>query len=293
MPEVWRIRRLPRYLRHWRCIADAGGSAFVRQRDVVLILSARKIPWRIFYSSGSGCVYVPALLEKLARDELVQYAIENQTPLPTAPVQLHSHWQLAPVYIVPLILLHGYFPPDSVQIGALSGSAVHIYGEWWRIGTALTVHADWGHVVSNAFFGSIFLCVLARLSGVGRAWLLTCLGGLSGNGLSVCIHSLAYRSIGFSTAVFASLGAAAGVYMGVRHGKIFLPLASALALLAVLGTEGVRTDYAAHLCGIFSGFILGLLSGTAQVHGLPVFPQWLAAVLAVLLPLFMWAWALH
>ena len=40
--------------------------------------------------------------------------------------------------------------------------------------------------------------------------------------------------------------------------SIFLYLATAFALLAILGAGNERTDYAAHICGLIMGMLLGI-----------------------------------
>lgn len=291
---AWKISRLPGYLRHWRRITGAGGfDSAARRRDCILILSARKIPWRLVQTGRREHIFVPAMYEKLARRELEQYHAENRPKPPPPPITLHKYWQWAPLYLLPLLLFHAWQPFGWGSLGSLQGPAVLLRHEWARIGTSLTLHADWGHVTGNVFFGSLFLCVLARLCGTGRAWLLAFAGGMLGNVISVCIHSLAYASVGFSTAVFATLGALAGIYICQKHEKLYLPLAAALALLAMLGTEGARTDYAAHLCGLAAGLCLGILQGIAQRRHWPEPPQWTAGLIAIALPLICWQIALN
>lgn len=290
---AWKVSRLPRYLRHWRRITGAGGfDSSARRRDCILILSARKIPWRLLQTGGHEHLYVPAMYEKLARHELEQYQAENRPRQPAPPIALHRRWQWALLYLLPLLLFHAWQPFGWESLGSLQGSAVLLRHEWIRTGASLTLHADWGHAASNVFFGSIFLCFLARLCGTGRAWLLSFAGGMLGNAFSVCLHSLAYASIGFSTAVFAALGALAGVYICQKHEKLYLPLAAALALLAVLGTGGARTDYVAHLCGLAAGLFLGILQGLVQRRHWRQLPQWAAGLIAIVLPLLCWHIAL-
>src|SRR5476651_2116482 len=51
--------------------------------------------------------------------------------------------------------------PDWTEAGALDAAAIFDRGEWWRVGTALFLHADIGHVMSNALTGIlVFTAVL-------------------------------------------------------------------------------------------------------------------------------------
>ena len=95
-------------------------------------------------------------------------------------------------------------------------------------------------------------------------------------------------SIGFSTALFAAVGALSGL-MSLRSRALAVPpLAAGAALLAMLGTEGENTDYMAHICGLACGTGLGLLLGLI-LRRFPssAGPAWQAAAetAAFLLPL--------
>ena len=59
-----------------------------------------------------------------------------------------------------------------VEGGGHSGSWVVVRGEWWRAFTALTLHADAGHLMANLLFGVLFAYPAAQLVGVGVAWLV-------------------------------------------------------------------------------------------------------------------------
>lgn len=69
---------------------------------------------------------------------------------------------------------------------------------------------------------------------------------------------------------------------------MFLPVAAGAALLAMLGTEGERTDYLAHVAGLCSGLILGMMEGLRLRHKWRALPQWAAAALAVVIPVLAW-----
>lgn len=130
--------------------------------------------------------------------------------------------------------------------------------QWYRSITALTLHADLLHLTGNTVSGALFLPLLARLVGVGRAVYLTMLGGT------------AVVSMVFSTALFAVMGALAGVMSLQRRGgrNMFLPVAAGVGLLALLGTEGERTDYAARVAGLACGLVLGMCEAARRKRGL-------------------------
>lgn len=285
---------------YWRRVTEGRLSA-TRLNEIELVLSANGISYRLVGAGRRREIYVPALLETRARREIEAYDREN-SPKPPArkPWPLHKDWPLAPLYALFLIFWHGmavgWFPsysgfPDPnlwQKLGLLDAIEVLWHGEWSRLCTALFLHAGLAHLTGNVFFGAFFLALLARLCGFGHAWLLTCLGGIGGNLISVLAHKPGYASIGFSTAVFATVGVMAGVLLWRMSEKIFMPFAAALAFLAMLGVEGANTDYAAHICGLTFGGILGLLEGCALRHDWPMLPQNVAAVVAILIPATAW-----
>ena len=69
--------------------------------------------------------------------------------------------------------------------------------------------------------------------------------------------------MGFSTAVFAAVGILCGRQLNngastlIR--QLVLPLGAGIGLLAMLGSEGERTDLGAHLFGLASGLFYGIL----------------------------------
>jgi membrane associated rhomboid family serine protease len=136
-------------------------------------------------------------------------------------------------------------------------------GQWWRAVTALTLHADLAHVLSNAFGVLILVGALARAVGPGVAgWVLLGAGAL-GNGLTALVHRTQHDSIGASTAVFAAVGALATLsFFSRKRSRLpwrrpWLALAAALALLGLLGTAK-GTDVLAHAFGLGFGALVAV-----------------------------------
>jgi membrane associated rhomboid family serine protease len=144
--------------------------------------------------------------------------------------------------------------------GAVDSSAVLQKGEWWRLLTALTLHADLVHLLGNLVFGGLVIHFLLRVYGVGLGLFLTIFCGALANYANVLAHGPGHHSVGFSTAVFAAVGLLVGSQLNrQRFGGIILPLGAGLSLLAMIGSEGVRTDLGAHLWGLAVGMACGLL----------------------------------
>ncbi|MEW6427255.1 MAG: rhomboid family intramembrane serine protease [Thermodesulfobacteriota bacterium] len=145
--------------------------------------------------------------------------------------------------------------------GAVIRNRIKFHGEWWRLVTGLTLHADLDHLFGNVLIGGIIIHLFCRQVGPGLGWSLIWLAGILGNWLNVVLRDAEHLSVGFSTAVFGVAGLLAGMAIWPWRGwrRLLLPLGAGSSLLALLGTGGERTDLGAHLWGFASGIVLGIL----------------------------------
>lgn len=159
-------------------------------------------------------------------------------------------------------LAHG----EWTDAGALVPAAVFERGEWWRPVTALFLHADLGHLVSNLLSGIFVFAAVLSAFGRGWGWLLVAAAAIAGNVAAALAHlGTDYRSIGASTAVFAALGLLTGRAVRrvwghrstSRWRPVFVPLAAGLAVLGLFGAGGVQIDVVAHTTGFAAGLALG------------------------------------
>lgn len=157
----------------------------------------------------------------------------------------------------------------SAQSGLISK------GEWWRAITALSLHADFAHLIGNLILGSLFAMMLSERLGAGVAWFTIVLAGAAGNALNAWVQVAGHTSVGSSTAVFAALGLLAalswsrGRAFGARGMRRWLPVAGGVLLLAFLGVGDERTDLYAHIFGFGCGAVLGVplsLMSQASAH---------------------------
>jgi len=168
-----------------------------------------------------------------------------------------------------------FWPINSA--GGVDATRMVEYGEWWRAITALTLHGDVVHLVSNLVAGVGFALLLARFFGAGAGWLLILITGAAGNALNAWIHyPEAHLSIGASTAVFATLGLITGIGLWVAvmqpaerwtMPRWLIPAFGGLTLLGLLGVgEGLdgRIDVAAHISGFICGGVAGFVCATRQ-----------------------------
>jgi rhomboid protease GluP len=147
--------------------------------------------------------------------------------------------------------------------GAGDSAAMLNEGQWYRLVTPLTLHADLSHLLSNCLLGGFLLHFFFHLTGNGIG-LLALLGSAAlGNLLNVLGHGPGHLFVGFSTAIFSVIGMLCTISHAGRSGRpflhVFMPIMAGLALLAFLGSSGERTDLGGHLFGLLSGLIFGNL----------------------------------
>lgn len=151
---------------------------------------------------------------------------------------------------------------DWKSVGTMRAGDV-MAGQVWRTVTALTLHADLSHLLSNLLFGSVFGLLVGRILGGGVAWLSIVIAGAAGNFGNALLRTSEHLSIGASTAVFAALGilvAHALKPRGDDHLSLmrrWSPLIAGVVMFAFLGLEGERTDVLAHASGLVAGVFLG------------------------------------
>jgi len=169
-----------------------------------------------------------------------------------------------------------------------------LQGELWRTVTALTLHGDVAHALSNAIAAAVFLSAVSSIMGAGLAGVLVLLAGAGGNLANAFLRGSPHVAVGASTAVFGAVGLLASLAVTRRRRgalsrrRAWLPGAAALALLGMLGSGGGRVDIWAHLLGLLVGAVLGILVApvTPRPPGLPV--QWACGIAAVAVIIYSW-----
>ncbi len=215
--------------------------------------------------------------EAVAQWQLQAYWVENRPrPAKAPPVEhVDSGWFgvlgfLAVIWAVPA--LDGQVSADLRIVGRLDAELVGA-GEWWRAVTALTLHGDIAHIISNSFFGCIFGLFVGRYLGSGFGWLLVLASAVAANLTNAWLQPGAFRAIGASTATFAALGVAPafawrrGYFRGAGAVRGFAPLFGAIALFSFTGFGGQNPeniDVLGHLLGFAFGVLAGL--GVANVN---------------------------
>ncbi len=168
------------------------------------------------------------------------------------------------IILVALLSDQSAFGVDWLAAGRMRAGSV-MAGQWWRTVTALTLHLDAGHLISNLAFGTVFGFLAGQVLGGGVAWLAIVIAGALGNFMNAAVQAPNHSSIGASTAVFAALGVV--VAHALRHWRSvpekplrrWSPLIGGVLLLAFTGLGGEHTDVVAHVTGFLAGLVIGWL----------------------------------
>ena len=308
----------------WRMVDDrgtgkTGSSLRISPSDLEswrICLAAKGIPHIITGRGAESRIFVPPIFEFYARKELAEFARERSgNPIKIVFANLRNT-HLVLLFFLLLILWHAVttdtlpltgIPAHGkwIDIGCVWGDKVFKLHEYFRLVTALTLHADTLHLMNNVVLGAPIMALLARRIGFGAALFGTILAGTCGNAISCVYQPGYYRSVGFSTAVFATIGILCA-NMAVRdileYGRIeknrllriaFIPFAAGIAFLALFGAEGENVDYPAHIFGLACGMILGALYTAVTGSRIPgKIMQALLAMVALVIPALAWHFCL-
>lgn len=270
-----------------------------RADEWALVLASQGIAARVERDGRGFRLVVPEAECERAEWALATWESENPPrPEPASPPLAAGPgaWRVAVgvslALIVAFRLMTARGPGGWVERGAADATRI-LAGEWWRSVTALTLHADLGHVLSNAVSGAFFLTALGRTLGPGLALGLAVLCGAVGNLANAWMHGGDHVSLGASTAIFAVVGLLAGQAvsrrerLGTRGRHAWAPIGAGIALIAMLGT-GERADLGAHVWGFACGGATGVPLGRL-LHAPPgALAQWAWGLGAIGLVLGCW-----
>ena len=248
-------------------LAAKGGPEEIA--DWSLVLSAVGIDQQL--DRHSGVILTRKRDAEQAMQEIRAFREENRYwPPPPVAVRPAVRTGNPPTLLMfgGLIIFHWLTGPWTAgnpwfKAGAVNSRAILEQGERWRLITALTLHADQMHLVGNCVIGGVIIHLLCKAIGYGMGWLTLLLSAMTGNFLNIIFRDTPHYSVGFSTAVFAAIGILCGRQLNNTAStmirQLVLPLGAGVGLLAMLGSEGERTDLGAHLFGLASGLLYGLL----------------------------------
>ena len=163
-----------------------------------------------------------------------------------------------------------------VEPGRADALRIFQNGEWYRTATALTLHGDVGHLLSNCVSLLGFGILLSRHFSAALAWTLIFVSGVFGNAVNAWFYyPEPHFSIGASTAVFGGLGLLTGIGIRLSLGSLrhqqtvpawSVPLIAGATLLGLLGIGDGLTrsvDIFAHFSGFLVGLVLGMIFANA------------------------------
>ncbi len=126
--------------------------------------------------------------------------------------------------------------------GAGDSSAILADGQYYRLITALTLHADGLHLLGNCLLGGFLLHYYFQIlgNGIGLAGLL--ITATLANLLNVMAHGPGHHFVGFSTAVFSVIGILSSLnfrrHSSLGRTHLLMPLMAGTAMLAMVGSSG-------------------------------------------------------
>ena len=138
-------------------------------------------------TEGGVALSVPENEVDKARAALLAYDKENSSKLaeasqlPESANMLAGSAASAIFILLTFCLTSVWFPSDLwFERGGADADRI-LHGELWRTVTALTLHADVVHAVSNAAAAAIFIGMVSSLLGLGLSSALVLFAGAAGN----------------------------------------------------------------------------------------------------------------
>lgn len=237
--------------------------------DWSLVLVSQEIETAIDESpeNGGWGLLIPAKDAEKAFKALRQYRQENREwpwrrPLPWP--ETHFDW-MSVAWAVLLIFFHwaGDFRPGLYDAGMMASKAVHV-GEWWRVFTAITLHADLAHLAGNLSIGIVLLGLAMGRYGTGTGLLAAYLAGVGSNLASLWTSAKPFQGLGASGMVMGALGLLASQSLqasarGENSTNRKIAGVGAAILLFILYGFSPGSDVMAHFGGFVAGFGLGVI----------------------------------
>jgi len=275
----------------------APGAA--RAEEWATVLAAAGVRHRLVWSGEGWGLAVTARDAERAGAALDAYEDENRDeparPAPAAALP-GSRW----LGVAVAALLLGFFlvtgPRAAWSPWFERGSATAariLDGEAWRVVTAITLHADLGHVLGNAAACAVLIPAVAAALGPGTGLWTLLLAAAGANALTALVYREGYSSVGASTLAFAAIGvlvapAVAARRLGARSRRRFWVVAVASVLLLLMAGTGEGTDVLGHAFGLVTGAVCGVLVSAARRRPFSSTVEWTLAAAAMVLAVACW-----
>ena len=170
----------------------------------------------------------------------------------------------------------GWNDPDVLhRIGAVESDAVVAQAEYWRLFTALFLHAGFLHLGFNLFALYVLGPPLERSIGTIRFLACYLISGVASSAGVVALTEIGLvqpgQLIGASGCIMGAVGAWAGLLMRHRHAPFAKQRLANIGLIVAIqiafDLSTPQVSMAAHMCGLVAGFFLGLLLAPRAVAG--------------------------
>jgi rhomboid protease GluP len=153
------------------------------------------------------------------------------------------------------------------RIGALDPYSVVVQHEYWRVATALFLHAGFLHLAFNCFALYVLGPGLERALGTIRFVLCYLISGLASGagviGLTLMRLVEPAQLVGASGSIMGIVGAWAGFLLRHRHvpqaKQRLANVGMIVAIQIAFDLSTPQVSMAAHMCGLIAGFFLGLV----------------------------------
>jgi membrane associated rhomboid family serine protease len=235
--------------------------------DWGLVLASQGIEAIINHSDAGWELIVDARDFERAQAVLRQYRAENRGwnwKHPLAGSELAFHWgSLGWVVAITAV----YYWSTVVWPGARSAGILDSRraeaGEWWRLFTAVSLHENLPHLISNSTTGFVLLGLAMARYGPGVGLLAAFLAATAGNAVDLLLYSEPHQSLGASGMVTGALGLVTSqsfaFWRKYQIGARFLMQAAAggILILVLIGFDP-GADIAAHVGGFIAGAIFGI-----------------------------------
>ena len=216
--------------------------------------------------------------------------LESQPHVAAAPAWPHERWQdrhrrlrSAPAVLAFILLNIAAFlfeiahrnwqePLALHRLGALEPYAFLVNHEYWRLFTALFLHYDYVHLFFNLFALYVLGPPLERAIGGFRFCTCYLISGL-GSSAGVVVLTLlrlahADQLVGASGCVMGIVGAWGGFLLRHQHMPLakqrLINVAMIVAIQVAFDLSTPQVSMAAHLCGLITGFFVGLVMGPKE-----------------------------
>ena len=276
----------------------------------IAVLAAAGLDYSLSHPPAGWIIHVPREHAAIARAEIAAYEDDlrnwpSVSPAPREPVPASGR-SVSPLWVSGfMIAFYVWLGPYRGESVALREAAVDagafLDGEWWRVITGLTVHADPTHLAGNVLSLLLLGYAVCVSFGGGVGWALILATGIVGNIAACMLHGPDHISVGASTACFGALGimSTRQALRNLRHyglaggiwGRTWVPLGAGIAMLTLLGT-GERSDLAAHAFGFVCGLLFSAPFSFCNVDRIPSWIQRILQIVCIVVVMTAWRAAL-